>query len=189
MAVSGDFLVVAQDANDGNNNQNRLLVYERDGDIVTLEDAFDVDFNTWGLHADVNTLFAVVDNSNEIAVIDSFFTKSGDAVAPTRRVAVEGLVRTHGITYDADSDLMLLTDVGEASSPTDGALIAVPNWSTASADNVISAAEQSRISGDATLLGNPVDVAYDADSDLVYVAERANGGGRILVFNTPHLQR
>jgi len=33
-------------------------------------------------------------------------------------------------------------------------------------------------------LGNPVNVVYDAESDVVYVAELANGGGRVLSFNS-----
>ena len=185
LAVSGDFLVVAQDANAGNNDQNRLIVYERDGTDLTLENAFDVDFNLWGIHADVNTLFAVVDNSNMIAVIDTFFAKTGSSVSATRMVAIDDLVRTHGITYDRASDLMILTDVGAAGSADDGALIAIPNWMNASADGTVSAGEQFRVEGMGTFLGNPVDVAYDDETDQVYVAERANGGGRILVFNTP----
>ena len=187
IAVSGDFLVVAQDASDDNGNQNRLVVYRRTDDEggLTLDRNFAVGFNTWGLHADVNTLYAVVDNSNRVAVIDSFFTKQGRSVVPTRTVTVTGLVRTHGITYGADMDLMILTDVGAATDATDGAIVVVRNWSAASADGRIAAEEQVRISGAATLLGNPVDVAYDRDADLVYVAERANGGGRVLAFNTP----
>lgn len=33
-----------------------------------------------------------------------------------------------------------------------------------------------------TLLGNPISADYDADSDTVFIAERANGGGRVLAF-------
>ena len=185
LAVAGNFLVVAQDANAANGDQNRLVVYERDGTGLTLRNSFDVDFNLWGIHADVNTLYAVVDNSNMIAVIDTFFAKTGSSVSASRMVAIDDLVRTHGITYDRDSDLMILTDVGAASSADDGALIAIPGWTSASADGTVTAAEQFRVAGMGTFLGNPVDVAYDDESDQVYVAERANGGGRILVFNTP----
>jgi len=185
LGVSGDFLVVAQDANAGNGDQNKLVVYERDGMSLMLKNSFDVDFNTWGVHLDVNTMFAVVDNSSQIAVIDSFFTLSGTMVTPSSIVEITDMVRTHGITYDRASDLMILTDVGEASSADDGALIAIPNWSSASADGTVTANEQARIEGPATFLGNPVDVAYDDETDQIYVAERANAGGRVLVFNTP----
>ena len=42
---------------------------------------------------------------------------------------------------------------------------------------------QTRVAGSSTLLGNPVDVAYDAETETVYIAEAGNGGGRILAFN------
>jgi len=185
LGVSGDFLVVAQDANDGNDNQNKLVVYRRDGTDLTLTNSFNVDFNVWGVHLDVNTLYAVVDNSADIAIINDFFTLTGESVAADMVVTIEGLGRTHGITYDRDSDLMILTDVGEATSADDGAIIAIPDWSTASMDAMVSADEQFRIAGSMSFLGNPVDVAYDDERDEIYVAERANAGGRVLVFANP----
>ncbi len=185
LGVAGKFLVAVQDAAPGNTETNKLVVYERNGTAVTLKNSFTVTFNVWGVHADVNTLFAVIDNSNRVAVIDSFFAKTGNAVTASKVVSVTGLVRTHGITYDRDKDLMILTDVGDAGSPTDGAIVVIPNWKVASVDAVISAAEQFRIAGPSSLLGNPVDVAYDTKSNQIYVAERANGGGRVLVFNNP----
>jgi len=48
---------------------------------------------------------------------------------------------------------------------------------------MLSASQQTRVAGEATLLGNPVDVAYDAATQTVFVAEAGNGGGRILAFN------
>ena len=38
-----------------------------------------------------------------------------------RMISVDFLTRTHGIVYDRDNDMMFLTDVGEASSDSDGA--------------------------------------------------------------------
>ncbi|MCR5862724.1 hypothetical protein LRS05_11485 [Flavobacterium sp. J372] len=35
------------------------------------------------------------------------------------------------------------------------------------------------------MLGNPVDVAYDNVAKRIYVAERLNGGGRVLTFASP----
>jgi len=97
------------------------------------------------------------------------------------------MVRTHGITYDSVDDLMLLTDVGDAASATDGALVAIRNFTAASADGVIDMSEQGRAKGGASMLGNPVDIAYDRDNGRVFVAERANGGGRVLGFKMPIL--
>ncbi len=185
LGVSGDFLVAVQDASDANAQTNKLVVYERNGTNLALKNSFTVNFNVWGVHADVNTLYAVIDNSNQVAVIDTFFKKTGTAVMASRVVTINDLVRTHGITYDRDADLMILTDVGDAGSATDGALVVIPNWTEASRDAIVSAGEQFRIAGPSSLLGNPVDVAYDKVSNQIYVAERANGGGRVLVFNNP----
>ncbi|MEM1216327.1 MAG: T9SS type A sorting domain-containing protein, partial [Bacteroidota bacterium] len=185
IAVAGDRMVVAQDAAESNGDQNTLLVYQFSPTAIDLQATINVDINLWGLHADVNTLYAIVDNSNQVAVFDSIFAQPSGTLAADRIIAVDDLVRTHGITYDRDSDLMILTDVGEAASDTDGALIVVNNWTTASEDGNISAAEQFRIAGPTTLLGNPLDVAYDAANELITVAERANGGGRLLLFTVP----
>jgi len=185
LAWSNGRIVVAQDANDANGNSNKLVVYNANNGAVNFQQSYDVDINLWGIHADGETLFAIVDNSNQLAVYDNFFANTSSSVSASRTISIDGLVRTHGITYMADRDMMLLTDVGAASSPTDGAFIVVKGFMVASADGVISSNEQIRIEGDGTWLGNPVDIAYDGGTDMVFIAERANGGGRILGFVLP----
>ncbi|PHN06008.1 T9SS type A sorting domain-containing protein [Flavilitoribacter nigricans] len=187
IAVSGDKLVVAQDASDANGQQNRLVVYTFSPTEITFDKAFDVDINLWGIHAEGSTLYAIVDNSNQVATFNDFFDQMGSSLTPDAVVSVEGLVRTHGITYNADMDMMLLTDVGDAASAKDGALVMVADWMTASADGVVSRNEQGRAFGGASQLGNPVDVALDKENSRVYVAERANGGGKVLAFKLPIL--
>jgi len=182
IAVIGDRVVVAQDAADTNNNENKLLVYKVDGQSIVLDAEYPVTFNLWGIHAESDRLFAIIDNSSSIAVLDNFFEKPIGTTAPDREVVVEGLVRTHGISYDADMDVMTLTDVGDAASGEDGAVIVIQNYNTASEDGTITMAEQRRIAGPSTLLGNPVDVTVDHMTGIVYVAERRNAGGRMLAF-------
>ena len=185
IAVSGGRLVVAQDASDANDQLNKFFVYDASPTSITLSNTYDVDFNLWGIHASGETLFAVEDNSNRLAIFDNFFAPASGVITPTRIVEVEGLVRTHGITYIADRDMMLLTDVGAAASPTDGAIVVVRGFTAASEDGVISSSEQIRIAGSQSLLGNPVDLAFDAANNTIYVAERANGGGRVLGYMMP----
>ena len=183
MARAGNRLVVAQDANDANGQENLLAIYKYSPTSVDYVRTIPVGINLWGIHADVNTLYAIVDNSNQLAVFDNFFENASDVMAmPNRTIDIEGLVRTHGITYDADADLMILTDVGEASSADDGAIFVISNFTTAASDGIISSAESVVIAGPATLLGNPVDVAINRMSNTIFVAERANAGGRILGF-------
>ncbi len=185
IAIAGDRLVVAQDANDANGQQNRLLVYQFTDSEITLKRSYDVDINLWGIHANVNTLYAIVDNSDQVAIFEDFFTNTAATIAPTRLVTVQSMIRTHGLTYDSESDLMILTDVGEASSATDGAFTMIPNFSQAFSDNMILDDEQVRVSGPLSLLGNPVDIALDKSSNVVFVAERATEGGRISIYDAP----
>ena len=46
-------------------------------------------------------------------------------------------------------------------------------------------ANQIRIYGPNSNLGNPVDVAYDSVTDKIYIAERLNAGGKVLTFSLP----
>ena len=185
IAVSGGRLVVAQDANTANDDANRFFVYDASATSITLSKVYDVDFNLWGIHATGETMYAIEDNSNRLAIFENFFTPSSGVISPTKIVSVDDLVRTHGITYIADRDMMILTDVGVASSPTDGAFVVIRGFTEASADGVISMGEQIRVAGAMSLLGNPVDIAFDSANNTVYVAERANGGGRVLGYMMP----
>ncbi len=183
IAVAGDRVVVTQDAIAGNNNQNKLLVYKISDSGFTLVSSHNVAINLWGVQADLNTLYAVVDNSNEVAIFENFFVNSAADLTPSSRVKVEGLVRTHGLTYDYINDIMIMTDIGDAASASDGGMIVINGFKSKAADGNITAAEQIRIAGPKTLLGNPVDVAMDKTANKMYVAERA--GGKLLTFDIP----
>ena len=80
-----------------------------------------------------------------------------------------------------------MTDIGSADSDSDGAFhyIEDANSKIAAVENggMLSVSEQVRVEGDNTFLGNPVDVVYDNESENIYIAEVANGGGRVLVFD------
>ena len=185
LAYSRGKIVVAQDANDANGNVNQLLVYSARTNRIRLEKVFPTDINLWGITFDGDDLVAVIDNSSDIAIFNDFTRKSEGNVSPDRTVSINGMVRTHGLDYDSRNDIMVLTDVGVASSATDGAIVYIENWSIASADGTISGSEQIRIEGSRSLLGNPVDVHYDHSAKQIFVAERANDGGRFLVFDIP----
>jgi Domain of unknown function (DUF4331)/Secretion system C-terminal sorting domain len=175
-------LVVAQDAAASNGNLNKLLVYNASATSITLDKVHDVAINLWGIQAAGTTLFAVVDNSSNVAVFDDFFTQPAGVLVPTRTVVVEGLVRTHGLHYISAMDKMLLTDIGDAAIANDGAILSIADWSVASDDDFVSSSEQVRVAGAATLLGNPVDIDVDTNGGIIYVAERATDGGRLLGF-------
>lgn len=188
-AVSGDIVVVAQDQLASNNMMNKLFVYKRTTTGFTLLKTFTTDFKLWGIHINGNDLYAVADLTSDIVLFKDYMSKASGAITATKRVSIAGLVRTHGITYSAADDIMILTDVGNATSGTDGGLVFIKNFtsvftSTAAA-GTIALTSQIRIYGPNSLLGNPVDVAFDALTKKVYVAERLNAGGEVLTFNYP----
>ena len=184
LAVYEDLLIVAQDASDANGNENKLFVYKRREGAITLEKVFRVDINLWGIRAVDNDLFAIVDNSNRLAIFEDFFGRGGGDLQPNRIITVEGIVRTHGLDYDQATDTLVLTDVGEGSVDDDGALTVIYDYTEKARDNSISLDEQMRIEGVETNLGNPVDIAYQSATSRLLVAERANAGGRVLTFDS-----
>ena len=86
--------------------------------------------------------------------------KSGNLEA-TAEIGIEGLIRTHRLNYDSSTDTMVLTDIGDAGSPDDGALVVISSFTSkfmfaVNSHGMISLEDQIRIEGDMTHLGNPV---------------------------------
>lgn len=193
VAVTGNTYVVADNADvDGDDDtpDGRLFIYTKNGSSFTLRNTITTDFKLWGITFDGNgNLYAVVDADDELAIFNNFLSNTTDAaVSASKRIVVEGIVRTHGLAFDAVADVMVMTDIGEASNgQDDGGFHVIDNF-TSKFNNTpnggtLAVSEQTRVSGSATLLGNPVDVAYDAATETVFIAEAGNGGGRILAFN------
>lgn len=188
VAINGNFIVVA------NNLSNQLFVYERSGTTVTLRNTVEVDFALWQIQFRGNDLFAVVDLTSDLAVFNNFLTTNttGGVVRPSKRITIEGINRTHGFVFNAEDDVAIMTDIAEAAATTpgfdtDGAFQIIGGF-TSKFNNVpdggtLALSEQIRVEGAATLLGNPVATTYDAETNTVFIAERANMGGRVLGFN------
>jgi hypothetical protein len=189
IAVSGDKVIVTQDQNAANGNTNKLIVYQKTNSGFTLLNSYTVNFKTWGIHIEGTTLYAVADSSSDLVVFENFFSNANGSILPTKRVTIEGLVRTHGITFSAADNRMILTDVGSATSDSDGGIIVINDFSSriAATANLgtIAMTNQVRIYGASSTLGNPVDVAYDSVTDYIYIAERLNAGGKVLTFALP----
>jgi len=185
-AVTGDKVVVAQDQLASNGLVNKLLVYQKTATGFTLLNSYTTNFKLWGIHMEGNDLYAVVDLTGDIVQFKNFMSNTSGVITATKRVTIEGIVRTHGITYSAKDDLMILTDVGSAASDSDGGLVFIKNFMSlfASTTNMgtIAMSNQIRIYGPNSQLGNPVDVGYDYVTNTTYVAERLNGGGKVLSF-------
>ena len=189
IAVSGDKVVVAQDQNAGNGNLSKFYVYQRNTTGFTLLNTYTVDIKLWGIHLDGTTMYAIADNTSDLVVYNNFFSNATGSISASKRVTIEGLVRTHGITYSPQDNVMVLSDVGLASSATDGGLVVINNFTSVlnMTNNLgtIAMNNQIRVYGPNSMLGNPVDVAYDHVTNAIYVAERLNSGGLVLKFAFP----
>ncbi|MCB0168143.1 MAG: LysM peptidoglycan-binding domain-containing protein [Anaerolineae bacterium] len=132
------------------------------------------DRSLWDIHHDwaSDTLF--VAGTDGVALVYDNFSANQGASGPDRMVipADESgkkiSVNLHGVSYVPTSDTLLLSDVGDAASASDGQLFAINNVSMA--DNLV--AVDLQIGGSSTQLGNPVDIDFDGSN--LYVAEKSN---------------
>ncbi|CAM4261811.1 hypothetical protein [Zobellia nedashkovskayae] len=191
IAVNDNYIIVADNADvDGNADtpDGRLFIYTRSNGEISLRNVITTDFALWGIEMVGDDLYAVVDKTNELAVFTDFVATNTatTTVSASKRITIEGIVRTHGLAYD--NGTMILTDVGDAASDSDGAFHIISDFDSkfsavANGETMVVADNQIRVAGASTFLGNPVSAEYDADSEMVFIAEAANGGGRILAFS------
>lgn len=179
IAVLGNKIVVSDNA------EHKFYIFSYNGTSFTLENTLDPGFNVWGITFKGDDLIAVVDNSSDIVIYNDFLSNSNGMLMADKRITVEGIVRTHGIDYSEADDVLVLTDIGDAANVlTDGGFQVIKNFSqildNTSDGGSISLADQLRVSGPSTLLGNPIDIAYDSKTKMVYIAEIGNG--KILGF-------
>ena len=189
LAVNGDFYAVADNADvDGDpaTADGRIFIFQKSGGNFTLRNTVTTDFSLWGIEFVGSSLYAVVDKTSDVAEFEDFLDNSADAtVSASKRITIEGIVRTHGI---AETDgTMILTDIGDATVDSDGGFHVISNFASKfdaveNGGTLAVAGNQVRVAGAATFLGNPISAEYDAVNDIVYIAERANGGGRVLAF-------
>ncbi len=175
VAVSGDTYVVSD------NGSNKYFVYTKSGDSFTLTSTVEIPFPVWGIAFKGNDLYGVVDTTGDLAVFNDFVANAKDGVMiPSKRVTIGGIVRTHGLIYDGTDDVMVMTDIGDAANATDdGGFHIIADFSkkfdALSDGEVLPTSMQVRVAGPSTSMGNPIDVAYDSETDAVYIAEVGNG--------------
>ena len=181
LAVNGSTYVVSD------NGSNKFFVYAKNGDSFTLTTTVEVPFPVWGITFKGKDLYAVVDTTGDLAVFYDFENNAYDGVLmPSKRVTVEGIIRTHGIAYNGSDDVMVLTDIGDAANTTDdGGFHIIKDFSNKfdvlSDGELLPVGMQIRVAGPSTLMGNPIDVAYDSETDAIYVSEVGNG--KVLGFD------
>lgn len=182
IAVNRDTYVVAD------NGSHKFFVYSRSTSGFSLMNTVDIPFLVWGITFKGDDLYAVVDSSSDLAVFYDFEANVMDGtLMPSKRVTIEGIVRTHGLTYSGSDDVMIMTDIGDAENTSDdGGFHVINNFSekfdVLSDGEVLNANEQIRVAGPSTMMGNPIDVAYDSEEDAVYISEIGNG--KVLGFSS-----
>lgn len=171
VADGPDALVVADNGAEGS-----IRVFELDatGDATPTFVVTNAGANVWDVayDEDDDRLF-VARTDGVVAVYDDFFDTEG-AGGPDRTITPSAAgeqisVNLHGIAYDEETDILVLTDVGDAANTTDGQLFTIASASTADGNVAV----RYRLSGSTTRFGNPVDVAL-AEDGSVYVAEKSN---------------
>ncbi|MFA6944905.1 MAG: hypothetical protein WC220_03290, partial [Pedobacter sp.] len=119
----------------------------------------------WGIHLDNNRLFVVIDQARtEVQLFDDASSLLVGPISPTKKITVTGATRLHGITYSSSRDILILTDIAEATAAgfdSDGSIHIITD--AAAKFTALGAAilPSKTIKGVLTGLGNPVDVAWD----------------------------
>jgi len=194
LTSENNIAIVAQDASDANGQQNAFFVYDVGANAITLRNEFNVNFPVWDIQLVGNTLYAVQDESDSIAIFNNFFGLENGIIVPDFKIRIENLDRAHGFYYSLDEDLMILTDVDDVSdTELDGEIRIIEDFNIKvsatlqTIDKTIFKEDQIKISGPNTMLRNPVDVVYHRASNRIIVAERTTNEGMLLSFPRPTL--
>ncbi|MBO6621267.1 MAG: hypothetical protein JJ892_02440 [Balneola sp.] len=193
LTSDNNIAIVAQDASEDNGQQNSLFMYDVSATEISLRNQFSVNFPLWDIQLVGNTLYAVEDESDSLAIFNNFFGNSEGAITPNFKIKLDGVVRAHGLFYNLENDLMIITDVGDVTSGIeDGQLIIIEDFNLKTSlalqqvDKAIPKGEMLFIKGSNTLLQNPVDVIYHNAANRIIVAERSTNGGMFLSFEYPN---
>ncbi len=190
LVVKDNFYIVSDNGDvdgDPNTDDGRIFIFTRDANGYTLRNTVFVRYAVWGIQLIGDDLYTVVDKTADVAVLKNFLTSfTADTTAtPNKRITIEGITRTHGIAED--DGFVILTDIGDAANESDGGFHYINNFvskfnATPNGGTLAFAGNQVRVSGSLTGLGNPVSVEYEHSDNTVFIAERANDGGKVLFF-------
>lgn len=114
-----------------------------------------------------NDRLFVAASDGSIVVIDDF-AGSGFSTASSRTIQPEGATSLHGIAYHAQTDQVVVTDIGDPGIDDDGKILVIGGASMVSGIQT----PQRTIEGPSTLLGNPTDIVLNGSE--AYIAENAN---------------
>lgn len=185
-----------------NNSDSTIRVYNNASNLsgAVTGKVLKISGQPWGIHFDAagNRLLVLMDlAAMRIEVYNNPSSIAAGVVTSNAVLNITdrpngGKSRIHGLTYSSSLNVLLITEIGEAAAPgvpdvtkpafnADGGIYIIENASAklSSGGNV---AANRIIYGANTMLGNPVDIAFDDrnNKSLIYIAEKANK--RILTF-------
>ncbi len=191
VAVKDNFYIISDNADldgDPNTDDGTFFIFTKDTNAYTLRNTVKVNYAVWGIELIGDDLYTTVDKTADVAVLKNFLTTyTTDVTAtPDKQITIGGITRTHGITQDGGT--VILTDIGDAQSDNDGGFQFISDFvnrfnAVADGGTLELPGNQLRVSGSMTEMGNPVAVAYDNSSQTIFIAERLNGGGKVLFFD------
>lgn len=173
------------------NSDNKIFVYANAPSLtgsITPSKVLTLDGQPWGLDFANGSLMVLIDlDRKEIQLFKNINSIATGTVTPSNKITIPAATRLHGLVYDAASDLLLVTEIGVASgisipaANADGGIYIIEGAMAKFTANAAVTANRTII-GSNTMLGNPVDVTFDARNGkkLIYIAEKANK--KILVF-------
>lgn len=181
--LDNDVLIVADVGN--NNTSGSIRVYNVENGTPSLEfsvtDLGEDNKKIWDVAYDQGNdrLFATRTDGVLLVYLDFFQNRQNQnqpvQVTPVNSNGNKISTNLHGIVYDEDDDVMVLSDVGDAANATDGMIIVFDDFFSRIADQgdlVQDLQATGTIAGNNTKLGNPVDIIVKRGS--LYVAEKSN---------------
>ncbi len=189
LAVNNNFYVVSDNTDvdgDSSTNNGVLYVYRKGSSGFVLRNFLITNFSLGDIDFSGNDLYAAVKNTNKVALFKDFLdSKTSRGISADKIISFDGIVSIHGLDYE--NGTMVLSDLGDVNSDSDGALNIITDFDSKynSTTNLgmVSLESQLRIAGNKTRLGNPMNIVYDTAYNAIFVAEKLNGGGKILAFN------
>ena len=147
--------------------------------IVALSE--DAGIRAWDVHYDQESGFVFAANTNGTVSVYNLFAPTLAPLDVFQVMDADGnpAINNHGITFDPESNTLIVSDVGLAGNPDDGT-INVIDYDPDAGSGGSAVMARATYAGANTMLGNPVDIA-GSGSDL-FVAEKANGGGLVMRF-------
>lgn len=174
-----------------NNVDSTLLVYSNPLSLngtVSATKTLKLKGQPWGIHydKDTNRLFVLLDlDARTVEIYNNPSNLKSGMIQAECSFKIEGSTRLHGITYSSKADVLVVTEIAAAmgdGATTDGGIYIFENAKNTVKGKGVTLTPTRTIKGMNTMLGNPVDVAFDdrKGKNEIYIAEKANK--KILVF-------